>query len=643
MKKASLKKYLISKENQFRDACQEFVEHYDEDFNNVIECLHEECEKSDCYFEYDFLAGKIIEVQAFNAPTTNVKMIVTYKMIFEFHTFFLDLDNEEQEIVEKKVSTMYVVASSDLADDFEEINILGIYPEMPENLNRLSFTDELVPIIRKDDYPDLAQRLAEKYNPDALKAKTPINVEQFAENAGLHLVYADLERNGLIGKIFFEDTDLVGYENPYAYIFEDGEKAHVIAGTAVISSSFPDPIFDSTTRTTIMHETVHWLLHRKAMTLRKLQFGNANSLSCDLNRQHKTNRTALDWIEFQANRLAPMILTAIDPFDEKHQEFWEKNSSLAEYADNTLEDRGLQTLHDLSKFYGCSVSAARVMAIKNGYPYEGCGVYLDNRYVPTFNSTPNDKPLEWGETYAISTEQFLQMLEEDDDLAKAFFSGKLSFVENHAVLNRSGIIIRENGELRLTTLARSRLPEIVVRFKTVNDNKVTHKAHGDYTFDRQLDQHFVDPVAVVDDRLQQLTAGEAFKLSCDDLDELLNGIDYDNPGNFLKQCMKWAEETQESLADKTGFTKDQISRYCRNKVKNINRDFLLACGVAMRLPQEAILELLISFGVPLNTKNSQHRLIKRALLYSQSGLKTFNECLQICGIQAVYGDNYQFV
>lgn len=66
-----------------------------------------------------------------------------------------------------------------------------------------------------------------------------------------------------------------------------------------------------TINNTIIHECVHWERYKMFFELMRLLSHECHSISCkiiEIYGKDKTKSTPLDWIEWQANTLAPKIL-----------------------------------------------------------------------------------------------------------------------------------------------------------------------------------------------------------------------------------------------------------------------------------------------------------------------------------------------
>lgn len=103
-----------------------------------------------------------------------------------------------------------------------------------------------------------------------------------------------------MGAIFFED---------YKVKNRKGEIKTIPANTIMISTNNEFMGFEECKNFTIMHECVHYLLHRRAFQLERLFNKKAKSIECnrDCSGSTESKATAIDWIKWQANSLAPIL------------------------------------------------------------------------------------------------------------------------------------------------------------------------------------------------------------------------------------------------------------------------------------------------------------------------------------------------
>jgi len=126
----------------------------------------------------------------------------------------------------------------------------------------------------------------------------------------------------VFGQIFFHDTTMEVYDSQTGR----AELAEVKGKTIMVD---PQNFFLrnlGSVNNTIIHECVHWDLHRKAFQLEWLYNKNATQIQCKVagGIKDSTARSATDWMEWQANALAPKIQMPLIPFKKKAFELLNK-------------------------------------------------------------------------------------------------------------------------------------------------------------------------------------------------------------------------------------------------------------------------------------------------------------------------------
>jgi len=171
-------------------------------------------------------------------------------------------------------------------------------------------SNKLVPIISKSEFDDVASDFLKKYYPQALSEPMAVPIEDIAvQQMNLQIKRVHISEDlSILGQIFFnsgcaevylKDTDEFGYET-------------VSKGTMFIDPDVAIERNGGCERNTIAHECVHWHIHRLYHDAQINAGGNITvALRCPVDapiEQSKTKRTSEDWMERQANGIAPRIL-----------------------------------------------------------------------------------------------------------------------------------------------------------------------------------------------------------------------------------------------------------------------------------------------------------------------------------------------
>ena len=160
-------------------------------------------------------------------------------------------------------------------------------------------SDKLVPFIWKDDLDKVAEAILNKYDRNALLTPTRVEPDYIVQQMGLQLKYASItEDTSIFGQIYFQD-------NP--------EKG-ISAGTVVIDEKLPQIRNLGVVRNTILHECVHWELHRYALELARAEKEEFSVLSTTNDIKDEKASDMIGWMEWHAESIAPKILMPKEMF-----------------------------------------------------------------------------------------------------------------------------------------------------------------------------------------------------------------------------------------------------------------------------------------------------------------------------------------
>ena len=128
---------------------------------------------------------------------------------------------------------------------------------------------------------------------------------------------------------------------------------------------------------TIVHECVHWDLHRKAFELERLYNKEASRIKCQVAGGVEENSwTATEWMEWQANALAPRIQMQMAMFKTQASKY------IKEYRDMLGKDDIIDVIEpvidELAAFFCVSRLAAKIRMVDAGYEAAiGAFIYVD--------------------------------------------------------------------------------------------------------------------------------------------------------------------------------------------------------------------------------------------------------------------------
>ena len=238
---------------------------------------------------------------------------------------------------------------------------------------QFGLTDNLIPYIKKERLDEYANKILQHIYPEALEGQ-PIDPYIFAKRLNLTIKEVNFKNENKMGSIFFEEHRTKNAK---------GEIKITPANTIKVSKKADFLGFHGCKNFTIMHECVHYLLHRRAFQLERLFNKKAKSIECHVDGTGLTDAktTVIDWMEWQANSLAPRLLMPAEPFKKKVSELFEQYQF--QYETNDLLKYYESIMYDLASFYGAPVESVKIRLIELGYEFPlGCFITVDGVPVP---------------------------------------------------------------------------------------------------------------------------------------------------------------------------------------------------------------------------------------------------------------------
>ncbi len=196
-----------------------------------------------------------------------------------------------------------------------------------------SIVDEtpLVPVIHKSEFDDVAAEFLTAYCPEALETPMPVPIMKIArKKLGLIVCtkYRLSEDFSILGQMCFNS----GYVDIYLKDTDEYIQLTVRRGTMFIDSDVVELRNEGCFNNTVAHECVHWYKHRNYHLLAHVN---------DIKRSKKQQCPAAepderiqnewkdeDWMEWQANGIAPRILMPKEMFIQEAEDFREELSEI---------------------------------------------------------------------------------------------------------------------------------------------------------------------------------------------------------------------------------------------------------------------------------------------------------------------------
>jgi len=354
-----------------------------------------------------------------------------------------------------------------------------VYSRQAQNKTAILSNTSLVPIIAKDDFDGVAKAFLSEFYSDALAQPSPIDIAEVVSRMGLTIMKVQLSHNlTVFGKTALNDCEVdIWNAETHEHNF-----ISVKGGTILIDPNVYFMRNLGSYNNTIIHECIHWYKHRKHYWLKGIYNADADFavIKCPVMERPylhaKSKWSDLDWMEWQANGIAPRILMPKNQTRAKIEGLIQKYE--AEYGKGkTHRLEVLQNvMQELEAFFNVSVLSAKIRMLDLGYKdAEGVSTYIDDHYIGNYTFDVDSKNR--NQTYCISLADSLHQYYVNTDFQKIINSGKFVYVDCHHVLHDPRYISRlENGALCLTEYAKLHINECCLRFDLV----LNSKTRGDF-------------------------------------------------------------------------------------------------------------------------------------------------------------------
>ena len=433
-----------------------------------------------------------------------------------------------------------VTAESGMADGFRSMKIgrifLDIAPkDIPEQLPA-----SLIPLIRKEDLDRTAENLLSHFCPFLLTRPGPVPVESIAKRLGLNIRYECIDpKRELLGAIFFSDSAVRAYE-------KDGEP-HIIPvrrKTILVNCGAKE---DLQSRNTVLHECLHWILHRFAFVCEKELKGSGGMIACRRSgTKNAETGKPLDLMEWQANALAPRMLLPAS-VTKAYADWW--LGRLDRLPEKLKMERLIERV--AAKFQ-TSRTLTKIRLIELGYESAKLAfTYTDRKQ------------------YEISPVRVLREYQRNVAFRKALESGQYAYAEFCFVLRDSRYLERgDNGELKLTRRAKQNREECCLAFRT--ERKTVASEDG-------LFRGFTDDTVFLEG-----SAAKAGAKVLKELTEIMQKLPETFSGT-LSAHMERKRYTDMRLADASLLSAKSIHRYRTDPEQNVSMGSSVALCVGLHL------------------------------------------------------------
>lgn len=229
-----------------------------------------------------------------------------------------------------------------------------------------------VPRIPKADFDAVAEGFLEQYHPESLEIPGPVPIRTIAaDRMGLKLSGRyRLSEDGMIQGMTCFGDGVVDIWDPEE---EEYRTLRVTSGTVLYDPEAVAMWLGGALTLTICHECMHWYLHRAAHFQRLAEERKTASVACRCSVREPAGEseawTDEDWMEWQANGIAPRVLMPRKMFLEKAEDMMRRMGPGSE----SRPFYGRMLARRLADYFGVSRQAAAIRLSDLGIMEQGDG------------------------------------------------------------------------------------------------------------------------------------------------------------------------------------------------------------------------------------------------------------------------------
>jgi Zn-dependent peptidase ImmA (M78 family) len=226
----------------------------------------------------------------------------------------------------------------------------------------------LAPQIYKSEFDNEANNFLLKYYPEALEIPLAVPIIKIArEKMGLQIIERHLSEDfSILGQMVFTN----GVEDIYDKEKEEFRAFKIRYGTMIID---PDTILkrnEGCKNNTVAHECYHWHKHRDYHISISVQKSSKSIKQvCRFDEKPETTYSSWtdeEWMEWQANGVAPRILMPLNPFKTMVEQL------MTEYDEDAFAGTKWYSLHNwavnnLARFFKVSKKSVEIRLSETGY------------------------------------------------------------------------------------------------------------------------------------------------------------------------------------------------------------------------------------------------------------------------------------
>lgn len=492
--------------------------------------------------------------------------------------------------------------SGDLDCNLDDFKISSVTEYTSKNRQLKPMSDSLVPIINREQLESVATDILRRNYPEALQTPMAVEPQKLAEKMGLEIRMREITKDfSVFGQIYFHDCDTEMYDENS----DEMVQIHVDARTIFVD---PKAYFLrnlGSVNNTIVHECVHWDQHRKAFELERLYNSSATRIKCQVVGGIKDNsRDATDWMEWQANALAPRIQMPLSTFKTKAFELIKQFR--AELGTYELIDIMEPVIDALATFFTVSRTSAKIRMIDAGFEEAiGTFTYIDGRYVKPHKFKKGT--LQRNQTFSISAQDAAIQSITNPAMSALVRDGSYQYVDSHFVLNHPRYLTQdENGVTVLTNFARNNMEECCLVFDLSVKSGCKERYHSECYLNRDKTSD-IDFDIKYCNGFEYATPERKAKILADTLADEMR-VYSELPTSFTKSLQivfEWKGVTYVELEKRTMLSSKTVSRIVNGENQGSINSIILIC-LGLHLPPEISKHIIDKSPFSLSFSNQSH-------------------------------------
>ena len=528
-----------------------------------------------------------------------------------------------------------VSVSYRLEDGFKEFRVEGVNLTDDEQVPASEFTSDFVPIINSKSLDRISNLILTDYQPGVLESPKPLDIPSFLDSIGVELIEAKVSPDqSIFGEIVFKTTTIE--------IFDEQnmpQPLEVSKGTIVVDPSIKDFRNQGSYNNTVVHEIVHWLLHKNYQECRMITESGSNTTFVDNPSIDSNYWTQNDWMEWHANSIAPRLLMPKKTIKDK------VNQLMTDYSLKFSSDKKTnmfeQIIDDLAEFFQVSRLATKIRLQQLGYhEFEGIYNYIGDKYLRSYSCEL--RAMASNQSFTISFANACLLNWQNNHFRELMDSNRYVYVDSHYCLNNSKYVTMvELGVYKMTDYAYQHMDEccLVFDLSYKNDNKksITITSFNEYIMYRgksstEIIVDFSDYLNVVGNTIE-VKDGQIFQ----ELHDLMNAL----PRSFSKTLVFHRERkniTQEDLEEASQISVSTIRRLETKPDAAHNLEKLMSIALGMKLYPDLSFDLIDKSGADFRDDVLYHSGYKMVLrTYYHLGAFECNEKAKTLGLPEFLG------